>query len=84
MGISPSGVLVIHHMEERTLPWPRAQAKALIGAPDALPLTAMPASAASPGGPLQKTLGSHSVQRDSGQNFPRWMKIFKFSDSGNP
>ena len=42
MGISPSGVLVIHHMEERTLPWPNAQAKALIGAPDALPLTACP------------------------------------------
>ena len=83
MGVSPSGVLVVHHMEERTLPWPRAQAKALIGTPDAPPLTAMPASAASPGDPLQKTLRNHSIQRDSGQNFPRLMKIFKFSDSGN-
>ena len=83
MGVSSSGVLVVHHMEERTLPWPRAQAKALIGTPDAPPLTAMPASAANPGDPLQKTLRNHSTQRDSGQNFPRLMKIFKFSDSGN-
>lgn len=31
LGTNPSGVLIVHHMEERTLPWPRAQAKALIG-----------------------------------------------------